>query len=238
MVGALLTTGAAVLAGSLNPIAGPTAPGSQMYTLEQIHTRLTGGGNATKMATFTEPSSGPRAGTMHTLNEIYELAWPARVPKTAQTFSYAAGDDGDLERGVTWPTPRFTDNGDGTVTDNLTGLIWLKNANCFGQQTWANALTAANTLNSPECGLSDSSAEGDWLLPNLREQQSLLYYGWYRPALLSGHPFTGVQCNYYWTSTTYAANSSYAWAVNLDGGYDLHDFKTYIAHVWPVRGGE
>ncbi len=40
------------------------------------------------------------------------------------------GQDGELQRGVTWPTPGFTDNEDGTMTDNLTGLIWLQDANC------------------------------------------------------------------------------------------------------------
>ena len=57
---------------------------------------------------------------------------PSPVPKTGQTTSYATGDDGELEKGVAWPNPRFTDNNNGTVTDNLTGLIWLKHANCFG----------------------------------------------------------------------------------------------------------
>ena len=57
---------------------------------------------------------------------------PTPVPKTGQTTSYATGDDGDLERGAALVTPRFTDNLDGTVTDNQTGLIWLKDANCFG----------------------------------------------------------------------------------------------------------
>jgi hypothetical protein len=67
---------------------------------------------------------------------------PAPVPKSGQTTSYATGDDGDLERGVEKPPlkDRFTDNGDGTVTDNLTGLIWLKNADCFGSRTWHEAL--------------------------------------------------------------------------------------------------
>ena len=63
----------------------------------------------------------------------------AGVPKTGQTTSSATGDDGDLEKGVTWPSPRFTNNSNGTVTDNLTGLIWLRNANCFGQKAWATA---------------------------------------------------------------------------------------------------
>ena len=39
-----------------------------------------------------------------------------------------------IQVGVPWPNPRFTDNGDGTVTDNLTGLIWLKNATPFWDQ--------------------------------------------------------------------------------------------------------
>ena len=56
----------------------------------------------------------------------------APVARTGQTESNRTHDDGDLERGVASPSPRFSDNGNGTVTDNLTGLIWLKNANCDG----------------------------------------------------------------------------------------------------------
>jgi hypothetical protein len=52
----------------------------------------------------------------------------AGVPKTGQTTSYALGDDGDLQMGIAWPEPRFTDNEDGTVTDNLNGLMWTKDA--------------------------------------------------------------------------------------------------------------
>ena len=52
--------------------------------------------------------------------------YPVMLPKTGQTTSYAAGDDGALQKGVASPNPRFTDNGNGTVTDNLTGLIWLE----------------------------------------------------------------------------------------------------------------
>ena len=73
----------------------------------------------------------------------------ALVPRTGQATCYdAAGlvttcepheggtniglaQDGHLQLGVTWPNPRFTKNGDGTVTDNRTGLVWLRNANCL-----------------------------------------------------------------------------------------------------------
>ena len=98
-------------------------------------------------------------------------AYPANVWRTGQTNCYdtnaniipcvGTGQDGEYRAGVAWPSPRFTDNGNGTVTDNLTGLIWLKDAGCLGEQTWANALNSANTLNSGECGLSDGSQEGD-----------------------------------------------------------------------------
>lgn len=237
VIGVLLSAAAVVLAGSLNPTTGPGDAGSQMFTLEQMYTRLSGGGNATKATTFTEPVAGPGS-TMHTLDDIYALAWPARVPKTGQTTSYATGDDGALQRGVAWPSPRFTDNADGTVTDNLTGLIWLKNASCFGLQTWAGALTAANTLNSSECGLNDGSAEGAWRLPNVRELGSLIDYGRYNPALPSGHPFTGVQTSQHWTSTTPAAYTSYAWYVALGVGHLGYYEKTSSYYVWPVRGGQ
>ncbi len=176
---------------------------------------------------------------MFTLDEIYTLTRQrAPVPKSGQTTSYAPGDDGDLERGVLWPSPRFTDNGDGTVTDNLTGLIWLKNANCFGANIWADALAAANTLNSGECDLSDGSAEGDWRLPSVRELQSLIDYEQYGPALPSGHPFTNAQPDYYWSSTTYIESSSGAWYVLLLRGGVYYDVKTLTYYVWPVRGGQ
>ncbi|RKZ74987.1 MAG: hypothetical protein DRQ57_09055 [Gammaproteobacteria bacterium] len=51
---------------------------------------------------------------------------------------------------VSTPTPsssnRYTDNGNGTVTDNRSGLIWLKNANCFERQNWETAMQSAANL--------------------------------------------------------------------------------------------
>lgn len=52
------------------------------------------------------------------------------IPKTGQTVSYAAGDDGDKQTGVAWSSPRFINNNDGTVTDSFTGLMWLKDGDC------------------------------------------------------------------------------------------------------------
>jgi hypothetical protein len=159
----------------------------------------------------------------------------APVPRTGQTEVYASGDDGDLQLGVTWPELRFTDNSDGTVTDNLTGLIWLKNADCFGELNWSAALDASNNLADGQCGLSDESVTGDWHLPNLRELHSLVDYGNLEPALPTGHPFDNVKPGRTWSSTAYAAGPNYVWIMRMFTG----EWSTYGKEgsnmVWPVR---
>ena len=169
------------------------------------------------------------------------------VERTGQTESYGTGDDGNLQKGAIWPNPRFTDNGNGTVTDNLTGLIWLQNADCMqfwfldftGQnvRSWSDALTAANALANGYCGLSDGSDTGDWRLPNRRELDSLVGINQVAPALAGGHHFLGVELYYYWTSTTYHGNTSYAWQVYFYNGSVDHKSKSELNYVWPVRGG-
>ncbi len=199
-----------------------------------------------------EPSAAP-APTMHTLEEIYNLIngrvdpTAAYVEDTGQTECYDAGgsvisctgtgQDGELQKGIVWPTPRFADNGDGTVTDHLTGLVWLQNANRFGTRTWAQALSDCNSLADDGADLTDGSAAGDWRLPNVKELQSLIDFGRHNPALPAGHPFSGVQYYYYWSSTTYAANTVLAWRVDVAYGFVDGGNKTNNPYVWPVRGG-
>lgn len=169
---------------------------------------------------------------------------PAPVAKTGAPTSDTPvpGEDGVLEKGVAWPSPRFTDNGDGTVTDNLTDLIWLKNAGCFMPGDWATAISNANTLASAtdNCGLTDGSVAGDWRLPNRFELESLLDLGEYEPALPSGHPFTNVEpAVYYWTSSTVADTiDTSAWEVYLDdGSVEYYEKTDDTDYTWPVRGG-
>jgi hypothetical protein len=161
----------------------------------------------------------------------------APVPKTGQTTPSDPGTDGALRKGVAWPTPRFTDNNNGTVTDNLTGLIWMQNANAFGvKKTWAEALSAAATVANGFGGLTDGSQAGDWRLPNVREIESLVDYGRYDPALPAVNPFTGVQTSFYWSSSTYGNQTDYAWGVNFSAGVGSED-KSHVWYVWCVRGG-
>lgn len=186
---------------------------------------------------------------------------PAPVEKTGQTTSYAAGDDGDLRKGVEWISPRFTDNGDGTVTDNMTGLIWLKDANCInsnypgfdndvtvgdGNVTWQHALDFVAGINAgtySNCGGSHT----DWRLPNLNELQSLRNMEYRDPCVSNtagtakwteGNVFSGVQSYYYWSSTTLADHTLLsAWAADCGHGNINGRQKIDDAYVWPVRGG-
>ena len=149
--------------------------------------------------------------------------------------------------GIDWPVPRFTDNSDGTVTDNLTGLIWLKQANCFGARPWTQALSDVNGLENGMCGLADNSIAGDWRLPNIRELESLTHYGFYNPPLSNtegtgqweeGDPFTNVWSDYYWSATTLAYSPSFAWSVSFYGGYVDVLNKDLSYYVRAVRGGQ
>jgi hypothetical protein len=67
---------------------------------------------------------------------------------------------------------RYVDCGNGTVTDTVTGLVWLRDATCLGQADWAGANTMAATLAHGDCGLSDRSRAGDWRLATESEWAS------------------------------------------------------------------
>ena len=179
-----------------------------------------------------------------------ETTEPALLWKTGQTASYRAYDDGELQKGTAWPDPRFTDHGDGTVTDGLTGLMWLKNANCIGTRypsfdtdgavQWQQALdfvAGTNDGTYPDC----AAGHQDWRLPNKKEMFSLFDKGAWHPPLPADHPFTSIQDGGYWTSTSEAKSASTNRACIFSSwtGGDSYNTKTIGGgnYVWPVRGG-
>lgn len=151
------------------------------------------------------------------LMPVTALAAPEiQLPRTGQTGCWntngtpipcdGTGQDGDTLTGVAVPTPRFTDNGNGTLTDSLTDLVWIKNADCYNAITWQQALDRAGTLASGACGLDDSSVAGDWRVPNRNEMLSIINYQesdrttW---AWLTEQGFTNAVHGWYWTSNSY-----------------------------------
>jgi hypothetical protein len=143
---------------------------------------------------------------------------------------------------------RYVDCDNGTVMDTVTGLIWLKNANCFGLMDYADANNAAAGLKDGDCGLTDSSSPGDWRLPTRAEWEATVALavglGCTSPSLTNtagnacgSGGFTGIQLNRYWLSTTYAGRGDIAWHSDLVSGGAGTDPKLITQYVWPVRGG-
>ena len=137
------------------------------------------------------------------------------------------------------------------MADNLTGLIWLKNADCIVHavsgleaEDWYFALNASNNLADGQCGLTDNSSPGDWRLPNVRELHSLVHYG-ERWGLPPAHPFeVGVNKMACWSSTMTEGPTDldeYRWVVKLK----FHAWHVIITEdasnpqpcIWPVRSG-
>lgn len=172
-----------------------------------------------------------------------------KLPKTGQTTQYAVGDDGNLQNGVAWPPQRFTDNGS-TVTDKLTGLMWLKDANCIatnypgfdadggasdGAVTWQHALDFVKGINSgtyQNCG----AGYNDWRLPNRNEIRSLINYEVAGSSVwLTTYGFANVKSGSYWSSSTYIHIPSIVFIYGFNRGYEFTDYKSNFDYVWPVR---
>jgi hypothetical protein len=197
------------------------------------------------LAGSLDPTNAPGP-TMHTLEEIYQKLdaivshQSAALPKTGQTTVYQAGDDGDYQKGVAWSSPRFTVQTDtNCVRDNLTGLVWARNADLAGSMAWSNALVYCEGLSY--------GGQNDWRLPNVREIQSLMDYGRSHPPICNtagtgqwtaNDPFTGVVLtNNYWSSSTYFSQTVSAWFVDPRVGWVGGQYKTAAYAVWPVSGG-
>lgn len=189
----------------------------------------------------------------------YLFVWPVRsgqsglalLAKTGQTSCYdtsdlnipcvGTGQDGETQTGAFWPSQRFRDNGDESISDSLTGLVWSKNGHAPGPsvcgpsigKTWQEAFDYVNCLNT-----NHYLGKNDWRLPNNLELQSLQNKGQADSAAwLVFAGFADVQSSNYWTSNTYSQGTFNAWIVNMWWNNVPFDSKNSTLNVWPVRSG-
>ncbi len=157
---------------------------------------------------------------------------PHELPDTGQTTGYTAtaGEDNDYNPSATQMS--YTDNGDGTITDNRTGLMWLKDAsnyNSGGAQTWKTALSG--------CEGFSYAGYSDWRLPNRRELFSIVKFEGVAAPFINTTYFLNTVSGAYWTSTTYVPGGTDAMAVCFNNGSVIGYSKTGDRYVRPVRGG-
>ena len=173
----------------------------------------------------------------------------AELPRTGQRTCFdqegnmiehtGTGQDGDYQSGRVWPEPRFNDNGDGTITDLLTGLMWLKNGSCMGWLSWQAAMSAAQELNSMNRGEEHCSklavSYDDWYLPTIQELETLLNAEAADPyRFLNFYGFRGIQADSYWSSTA-GPNPYSAWLLHFDTSEIMSSGKVETHHVLLVR---
>lgn len=164
-------------------------------------------------------------------------------------------DDATVDPPCYSATQRFLDCGNGTVTDAVTGLVWLKTVHCsafFGaSRVYVSANAAVATLADGQCGLTDKSQPGDWRLPAKSEVETLINL-----AVTNGctSPFlpdqTGLGCCGtgtcawssvatdigFWSSTSVDTTPANAWYFYLGSGTHVASvFKGVGEHVWAVR---
>ena len=209
------------------------------------------------LASITSTPPAPSARIASTSNTLYRnggvrVAWSFQgTPGTNRTNS-RNGEDGTRTRAAgpcVDKAKRYVDCGNGTVSDTVTGLIWLKQSNCLSTTDWEAAKKAAAGLKNGDCMLSDGSSPGDWRLPTQAEweatMKNALALGCTGPTLtndegtacISAGPssFTGVESDYYWSSTVVEGNAR-AFFGDLDHGHLLNGNLTNTLRAWPVRG--
>jgi len=129
---------------------------------------------------------------------------------------------------TTFAVAHFTDNGDGTIKDNYTGLTWQKNTSTT-PMNWEAALAYAKTISL--------GAKSDWRLPNIKELQSLNDVSRVKPSINKTYFPNIVSAAFYWSSTTQYKTAGVAWEMNTDFGVVTYDDKSVNKYVMLVRGG-
>jgi hypothetical protein len=164
-----------------------------------------------------------------TLTFLSLTAWSMSLWNSEPAFQ----SKGDLNyvravRGRPLEFGHFRDNGNGTVSDITTGLMW--------QQTEAKVMTWEKALAHCE-GLA-LAGYTDWRLPNIRELATLVDNTGNAPFIDNTY-FPGCRPSHYWSSTTNALYPAFAWYVGFDdGGVHGGGEKGRRSYVRAVRNAE
>lgn len=136
-------------------------------------------------------------------------------------------------RGNTLPAPNYTDNGDGTVTDNVAGLVWEQKTDDGGSRdkdrtyNWKDALAYCENL-----VLGGSSF---WRLPNIKEIERVVDLGRSNPAVDTTY-FPNTNIGEYWTGTTCSGcHKQKAFTINFADGESTATLKTITLYARCVR---
>lgn len=165
-----------------------------------------------------------------------------RLPDTGQTVHYstAPGDDSDHNPSVIQLS--YRDNGNGTVTDNITGLMWKKcsegqanDAACTGAAATYAWSGASNAID--QCENLTFAGYSDWRLPNIKELMSIADYGAAAAAKINETYFPNTQANTYWSSTYSVPLTYNIWSVDFTTGKVFNYWNSNSGFVRCVRGG-
>lgn len=160
----------------------------------------------------------------------------------AFTLSYQTGQNAAVDKTTAAPARavrgpkiqqdgRYVDNGDGTVTDKATGLMWQQSFDA-NPYSWEDAIFTSENL--------VLAGHSDWRLPTHREVNTLVDFSSHAPAIDTFF-FPGVDAATppFWSSTTVSESTSAAWGKNFTDGSDVTADKLAVSHqVRSVRGGQ
>jgi hypothetical protein len=164
------------------------------------------------------------------------------VALSAQAFAECTTNR-NADIAITKPDSQYTDHGDGTVTDNETGLMWQScslgqsyNAGaCDGTAStmnWQQALAAAQTAN-----MNTDFGYNDWRLPNITQLNSLTDDACYKPSI-NETLFPATVNGTYWSASSHASLSNSAWVVSFMDSRDTAHVKGITYYVRLVRASQ
>ena len=193
--------------------------------------------------------------------KIVPVYTPVAFPATGQTTCWntagavipclLTGHDGELQKGAALA---YVDNGDGTITDSNTRLMWekLDDNNVGGIHDWDNVYTWSEAFSWKLAVLNAGggfAGHTDWRVPNYKELISIVNLEKWNPAVsaafdttcMPGCTVTSCSCTHsseYWSSSTYASAPYLAWSVEFNFANLVPHLKTDDGyHVRAVRGG-